>query len=184
MVAHTVTENGGGLPSLCLNGRSFVGNTPTIIAHAGQKIRWYVFNLDLGMVWHNFHPHAQRWTFADATVDVRSLSPAESFVVETVAPPVIKLPHDIQKTQDPTHRPAGAKPYQLRGDFLFHCHVEPHMMQGLAGVVRSHETVWHTDAQRDVLKKTIGLPIDGGDNVCAPVILDRCASITDGRPSR
>ena len=181
MTQHTVTENGGGLPSYCLNGRSFVGNTPTIMAQAGQKIRWYVFNLDLGMVWHNFHPHAQRWTFADATVDVRSLSPAESFVVETVAPPVIKLPHAIEKTQEPPHRPHGAKPYKLRGDFLVHCHIEPHMMQGLAGVVRSHQTVWLTDAQRDLLKKTIGLPIDYGDNDCAPVKLDRCASITGGK---
>jgi plastocyanin len=178
---HTVTENGGGLPSLCLNGRSFVGNTPTIMANAGQRIRWYVFNLDLSTVWHNFHPHAQRWTFADATVDVRSLSPAESFIVETVAPPVIKLPEAIERTQEPPHRPKDAKPYKLRGDFLFHCHVEPHMMGGLAGVVRSHETVWLTDAQRDALKKTIGLPVDAGDNACAPVQLDRCASITDGR---
>ena len=181
MVFHTVTENGGGLPSLCLNGRSFVGNTPTIIAHAGQKIRWYVFNLDLGMVWHNFHPHAQRWTFADATVDVRSVSPAESFVVETVAPPVIKLPHAIEKTQEPPHRPKDAKPYKLRGDFLFHCHVEPHMMQGLGGVVRSHQTVWLTHAQHDEVKKTIGLPLDPGDNLCPVVKLDRCASITDGK---
>jgi hypothetical protein len=55
-----------------------------IFAHSGQKIRWYVFNLDLGMVWHNFHlgmvwhnfhTHAQRWNFAGATVDERSLSP-------------------------------------------------------------------------------------------------------------
>lgn len=68
IVLHTVTENSGGLQSLCLNGRSFVGNTPTIMANMGQKIRWYVFNLDLSMVWHNFHPHAQRWNFADAGV--------------------------------------------------------------------------------------------------------------------
>lgn len=181
MLTHTVTENGGGLPSLCLNGRSFVGNTPTIVAHSGQKIRWYVFNLDLGMVWHNFHPHAQRWNFADATVDVRSLSPAESFVAETVAPPVLKLPHAIEKTQNPPHRPKDAKPYKLRGDFLFHCHVEPHMMQGLAGVVRSHQTVWLTNAQRDELIKTIGLPIDTGDNFCPTVKLDRCASIAGGK---
>src|SRR6266498_1434465 len=57
MTQHTVTENGGGLPSLCLNGRSYVGNTPTIMANTGQKICWYVFNLDLSTVWHNFHPH-------------------------------------------------------------------------------------------------------------------------------
>jgi plastocyanin len=45
---HSVVERGGdSLPSFCLNGRSFIGNTPTIIAHAGQRIRWYVFNLDL-----------------------------------------------------------------------------------------------------------------------------------------
>ena len=181
MTQHTVTENGGGLPSYCLNGRSFVGNTPTIMAQTGQKIRWYVFNLDLGMVWHNFHPHAQRWVFADATVDVRSLSPAESFVVETVAPPVVKLPHAIENTQEPPHRSHDAKPYKLRGDFLVHCHVEAHMAGGLAGVVRSHQTVWLTDAQRDLLKKTIGLPIDSGDNDCASVKLDRCASITGGK---
>ncbi len=41
MTQHTVTENGGGLPSYCLNGRSFVGNTPTIVAHAGQNINGY-----------------------------------------------------------------------------------------------------------------------------------------------
>jgi plastocyanin len=178
---HTVTENAGGLPSFCLNGRSFVGNTPTIIAHAGQKIRWYVFNLDLGMVWHNFHPHAQRWSFADATVDVRSLSPAESFVAETVAPPVIKLPHAIEETQEPPHRPHDAKPYKLRGDFLFHCHVEPHMMGGLAGLVRSHQTVWLTDAQRATVEQATGLPIDPGDNACAPIKLDRCASTASGK---
>jgi plastocyanin len=180
MTQHTVTENGGGLPSFCLNGRSFVGNTPTIVAHAGQKIRWYVFNLDLGMTWHNFHTHAQRWNFADATVDERSLSPAESFVIDTVAPPVIKLPHAIEETQEPPHRPHDAKPYKLRGDFLFHCHVEPHMMGGLAGLVRSHQTVWLTDAQRATVEKATGLPIDPGDNACAPVKLDRCASTASG----
>ena len=45
---HSVVEQGGAnLPSYCFNGRSFIGNTPTIVAHAGQRIRWYVFNLDL-----------------------------------------------------------------------------------------------------------------------------------------
>jgi len=178
---HTVTDDGGGLPSICFNGRSFVGNTPTIVARTGQKIHWYVFNLDLGMVWHNFHPHAQRWTFADATVDVRSISPAESFVLETIAPPVLLLPPDIEKTQEPKKRPKDAKQYKLRGDFLVHCHIEPHMMQGLACLVRSHQTVWLTDAQRDELVKTSGLPLDPGDNACPVVKLDRCASIASGK---
>ena len=178
---HTVTENGGGLPSLCFNGRSFVGNTPTIVAHTGQKIRWYVFNLDLGMVWHNFHPHSQRWRFADETIDVRSISPAESFVVETTAPPVLLLPPEIAKTQEPLYRPHDAKLYKLRGDFLVHCHIEPHMMQGLACVVRSHQAVWLTPTQADQLAKTTGLPIDPGNNACSSVKLDRCASAGAGK---
>ena len=89
---HSIVERGGdSLSSFCYNGRSFVGNSPTIIAHSGQRIRWYVFNLDLGMMWHNFHPHAQRWQFAKETIDVRSIGPAESFIVETEAPPYYSL---------------------------------------------------------------------------------------------
>jgi len=178
---HSVTEDGAGLPSYCLNGRSFVGNTPTIEAVTGQKIRWYVFNLDLGTIWHNFHPHAQRWQFGGETIDVRSLSPAESFVVETTAPPVILLPPDIEKTQPPEHRPAKAKPYNLRADFLVHCHVEMHMAQGLAGLVRSSQTVWLTDDQADFLRKTTGLPLDSGVNDCAPIDLDRCFTLDNGK---
>ncbi len=36
---HTVTEDDRGMPAFCLNGRSFVGNPPTITAETGQKIR-------------------------------------------------------------------------------------------------------------------------------------------------
>ena len=178
---HTVTENGAGLPSFCLNGRSFVGNTPTILAHAGQKIRWYVFNLDLSMGWHNFHVHGQRWKFANETIDSRSIGPAESFVVETTAPPVILLPADIAATQDPKHRPKGARAYHLRGDFLFHCHVEMHMMQGLAGLVRSRQTIWLTADQAKRLSAESGLPLDHGGNACPTVDDHRCEEFNCGK---
>jgi len=178
---HSVVEQGGdSLPSYCLNGRSFVGNTPTIIAETGQKIRWYVFNLDLGMGWHNFHTHAQRFRFANETYDARSLGPAESFVVETVTPPVLLLPHDIEKGQNPKHRHPHAKRYHVRGDFIFHCHVEMHMMQGLVGVVRARQTVWLTPAEKAQLEAATGLPIDLGDNDCPPVDIDRCANSMGG----
>lgn len=171
---HTVTEDGGGIPTGCLNGRAFVGNTPTIVAHTGQRIRWYVFNLDLGMNWHNFHLHAQRWRFANDNIDTRSLGPAESFVMETTAPPALLLPPDIAKTQEEHHRPKHAKKYTLCGDFLFHCHVEMHMMQGLAGLVRSKQTVWLTDEQVKRLKATTGFPQGTCDNRCPDVDHHRC----------
>lgn len=177
---HTVTENGAGIPSFCLNGRSFVGNTPTILAHCGQKIRWYVFNLDLSMGWHNFHVHAQRWQFANETIDTRSIGPAESFVVETVAPPVMLLSAEIEAMQEPHCRHKDARPYHLRGDFLFHCHVEMHMMQGLTGLVRSRQTVWLTPTQAKKIAAESGLPLDHGGNACPPVDQHRCEALNCG----
>jgi plastocyanin len=179
---HSVVERGGAnLPSYCFNGRSFIGNTPTIVAHAGQRIRWYVFNLDLSMNWHNFHLHAQRWRFAGDTIDVRVISPAESFVVETTAPPVLLLPEALQAAQHPDHRHKHAKSYHLRGDFLVHCHVEMHMMMGLAALVRSHQTVWLTPAEAHALSSTIGLALDPGNNDCPAVALDCCQQAIGGR---
>src|SRR5262249_58909098 len=128
-----------------------------------------VFNLDLGMVWHNFHPHGQRWRFADETIDGRSLGPAESFVVETTAPPALLLPPEIEKTQPPDRRPKGAKAYHLRGDFLFHCHVEMHMMAGLAGLVPPRQTAWLTKTQPHRLGAQNGLPLGHRPQYCPPV---------------
>jgi FtsP/CotA-like multicopper oxidase with cupredoxin domain len=176
---HSVIEQGGdNLPSFCLNGRSFIGNTPTIVAHAGQRIRWYVFNLDLGMGWHNFHTHGQRWRFADQMVDVRSIGPAESFVVETETPPVLLLPPGFEHCHEP-HR--GAHEYKLRGDFLVHCHVEMHMMLGLAALVRSHQTVYLTHKEAAEISATIGLALDPGGNACPKIVPDRCANAVGGR---
>ncbi len=180
-MTHSVTEDAAGMPTYCINGRAFIGNTPTIVAHAGQKIRWYVFNLDLGMGWHNFHLHGQRWKFGNEAIDIRSIGPAESFVVETVAPPVILLPEDIQHSQHPDHRHKKAVEVKLKGDFLFHCHVEMHMMMGLAGLLRSKQSVWLTPAQKAELENTIGLPIDDFSNNCPKVDEHRCEDIICGK---
>jgi plastocyanin len=175
---HSVVEQGGdALPSYCLNGRSFVGNTPTILAHAGQKVRWYVFNLDFGMTWHNFHPHAQRWKFGGEEIDVRSIGPAESFAVETEAPTVLLLPPGSQHLGHPH---AHAEPYHLRGDFLVHCHVEMHMMAGLAGLVRSQQTVYLTKQEKAKLEQDIGLALDPGTNDCPAIDMDRCKNAVGG----
>jgi plastocyanin len=176
---HSVVESGGdNLPSYCFNGRSFIGNTPTIVARSGQRIRWYVFNLDLGMNWHNFHPHAQRWQFANETIDIRSIGPAESFIVETEAPPVLLLPPSFEHCHHPHEH---SKPYHLRGEFLVHCHVEMHMMQGLAALLRCLQTVHLTPHEANHIAAEIGLPLDPGGNACPSVQLDRCANAVGGR---
>ncbi len=166
---HTATSTqGASLTTHCFNGRGFVGNSPTIVADSGQKIKWYVFNLDVGHEWHNFHPHSQRWRLGNENIDVRSLGPAESFMVETRAPPVLLLNDEMEKLQNMKEKPKNAKLFKLKGDFLFHCHVHHHMMNGMVGLVRSRQQVWLTPDMVAELKKTTGLPLDDGTNNCPP----------------
>jgi plastocyanin len=176
---HSLIEHGGdNLPSLCFNGRSFAGNTPTIVAHTGQRIRWYIFDLDLGTDWHNFHPHGQRWRFANETIDVRSIGPAESFVVETEAPPVLLLPSEFEHCYEPHD---DAKEYCLRGDFLVNCNTATHITQGLVALLRSIQTVHLTAKEAQEIGARIGLPLHRGDNSCPAIQLDRCANAETGR---
>jgi plastocyanin len=168
---HTVTSTAGATMSThCINGRGFVGNTPTIVGRTGQRIRWYVYNLDTSPTWHNFHPHAMRWKFGGEAVDGRSLGPAESFVVEAEIPPVLLLTADEEKAQLPEHRPPGATLRNFKGDFLFHCHVHHHMMNGMVGLVRARQSVWLTDDMAHEISHRTGLPpIDDGSNACPEV---------------
>lgn len=212
---HTVTDKGtAALASWCLNGRTFVGNTPTIVAESGRRIRWYVFDLDLSPTWHNFHLHGQRWQTGHERLDTRSIGPAESFVVDTIVPQAVLPPiegccdchGELREEQEPAEtyrqptrrRPAMAMAHagamgmrgtmpvtagghamghapvmvhdgdclQIRGDFLVHCHVEMHMMMGMAGLVRAVQEIEATDE----LKACLGfdLPINDG-STCPPV---------------
>jgi len=172
-IHHIVYASGGGAQTYCMNGRAYVGNTPTIEVDTGARLRWYVFNLDLGSEWHNFHPHSSRWQLPappGGASDVHSLSPAESFVANTVAPPALRLPCALEALQ--CEPPLSACRVRLKGDFLFHCHIEEHMMRGLAGLLRARQYVWVTD---DVLKQiNLELPYDDGRNDCGHVDLLRC----------
>lgn len=171
--AHIVFAGGGGKTTFCFNGRAFVGNTPIIEGNAGDTIRWYLFNLDVGSIWHNFHPHAARWQLPvppGGASDVHALSPVESLVIDTVVPCALRLPCELEDLQ--RCPPKDACLVTLCGDFLFHCHIEEHMMSGLAGLVRARQKVWITDKvlkQIDVL-----LPLNCCIDECAPVDLKRC----------
>ncbi|MCI0401751.1 MAG: DUF1929 domain-containing protein [Gammaproteobacteria bacterium] len=172
-VDHVVFSPGGGKATFCLNGRAYVGNTPTIVAESGERLRWYVFNLDMGSVWHNFHPHATRWQLPvppGGASDVHSLSPVETFVADTIVPPAIRLPCALEDLQcDP---PPHACRVRIKGDFLFHCHIEEHMMQGLAGLVRARQYLWVTEEVVNSL--SLNLPYEDGSNDCQHVDVLRC----------
>ena len=94
---------------MTINGRAFVGNTPVFEARVGDRVQWDV--LTLGDEFHTFHIHGHRWKARDGRpLDTVTVGPAESFA--------------IRFTED--------KP----GTWLYHCHVESHMMDGMIGTYR------------------------------------------------
>jgi manganese oxidase len=92
-----------------INGRAFVGNTPVFHARVGDVVQWDV--LALGDDIHTFHVHGHRWRRPDGTPqDTQVIGPAESFAV---------------RWREDTP-----------GTWLYHCHVESHMMHGMIGLYR------------------------------------------------
>jgi FtsP/CotA-like multicopper oxidase with cupredoxin domain len=89
-----------------IDGLAFIGNTPVFRAKVGEVVQWDV--LGLGDDHHSFHVHGHRWHTADGTRDVQTVSPAESFV--------------FRWKEDKA------------GTWLYHCHVEEHMMNGMIGL--------------------------------------------------
>ncbi|MBJ7456201.1 MAG: multicopper oxidase domain-containing protein [Thermoleophilia bacterium] len=92
-----------------INGRAFIGNTPTFRARVGETVEWNV--ISLGDNFHTFHVHGHRW-LNDAKVpeDTRTIGPGESFRVKW--------------TED------------APGTWYYHCHVESHMNNGMIGLFK------------------------------------------------
>ncbi len=94
---------------MTINGRAFVGNTPVFRARVGETVQWDV--LTLGDEFHTFHVHGHRWRTPDGAVrDTQVVGPAESY--------------KIRWRED------------AAGTWLYHCHVESHMMNGMIGIYR------------------------------------------------
>jgi FtsP/CotA-like multicopper oxidase with cupredoxin domain len=91
-----------------IDGRAFVGNTPVFTAKVGQLVQWDV--MAMGSEHHTFHVHGHRWRHDGRDVDTQTLGPAESFKIRW-------------READP-------------GTWLYHCHVESHMMAGMIGIYR------------------------------------------------
>jgi manganese oxidase len=90
-----------------IDGRAFVGNTPVFHARVGQLVQWDV--MAMGSEHHTFHVHGHRWIAPDGTPrDTQTVGPAETFAFRW-------------REEDP-------------GTWLYHCHVEAHMMAGMIGI--------------------------------------------------
>ena len=94
---------------MTIDGRAFVGNTPVFRAKVGDLVQWDV--MAMGSDFHTFHVHGHRWlTAGHVARDTQTVGPAESF--------------RIRWRED------------APGTWLYHCHVEDHMMRGMMGIYR------------------------------------------------
>jgi FtsP/CotA-like multicopper oxidase with cupredoxin domain len=89
-----------------IDGRAFVGNTPVFSSRVGDLVQWDV--IAIGSEHHTFHVHGHRWVTRDGEPrDTQTVGPAESLKVRW-------------RERDP-------------GTWLYHCHVETHMLAGMIG---------------------------------------------------
>jgi FtsP/CotA-like multicopper oxidase with cupredoxin domain len=87
--------------------RAFVGNTPVFTSFVGDVVQWDV--MAMGSEHHTFHVHGHRWIAPGGVPrDTQTVGPAESFA--------------IRWRED------------APGTWLYHCHVEAHMMAGMIGI--------------------------------------------------
>jgi FtsP/CotA-like multicopper oxidase with cupredoxin domain len=94
---------------MTIDGRAFVGNTPVFHAKVGELVQWDV--MAMGSDFHTFHVHGHRWlTPGDIARDTQTIGPAESY--------------RFRWRED------------APGTWLYHCHVEDHMMRGMIGIYR------------------------------------------------
>ena len=89
--------------------RAYVGNTPVFTSRVGQLVQWDV--MAMGSEHHTFHVHGHRWRAPGGVPrDTQTVGPAESFRFRWVE--------------------------RQPGTWLYHCHVEEHMMAGMIGIYR------------------------------------------------
>jgi plastocyanin len=122
----------------CINGRIYLGNTPTLLAGIASRMRFGV--VGMGSEIHTFHIHGHRWAVPgpDGNIpaaiqgspqiravsqfeDTRVFGPANSFVFT------------INGASGSFMRAGSPGPEDSKGEWHMHCHVLMHMMTGMMG---------------------------------------------------
>lgn len=124
-----------GKAGMCINGRKYLGNTPTPIAGPNTLMRFGIIGMGMGSDAHTFHIHGHRWivpgphgtdplsirssrmdTPVSQFEDTRIFGPANSFIFT-----IQEGSSTFMGAPDPV------------GEWHMHCHVLAHMMDGMMG---------------------------------------------------
>lgn len=127
-----------GSAMMCINGRKYLGNTPTVIAGLNTKMRFGVVGMGNFDGFHTFHLHGHRWVIpgpdgnnpgaiqnssqikaVSQFEDTRTFGPANSF--------------SFTINQGSFMGSVRAPDAPGLGEWHMHCHVLNHMMDGMMG---------------------------------------------------
>jgi plastocyanin/FtsP/CotA-like multicopper oxidase with cupredoxin domain len=137
---HTLGDAG-----MCINGRKYLGNTPTVIARPrvgtepGTKMRFGV--VGMGSDFHTFHIHGHRWILPGPTgTDLNTIqnsiqhSPVSQFEDTRAFGPANSFVFTIDEDSGlPSFFRAEPSVEPAIGEWHMHCHVLEHMMMGMMG---------------------------------------------------
>ena len=167
---------------MAINGRQWLGNTPTLVGGTDTKMRFGLVAMN-NLTFHTFHLHAHRWVIP---------GPSGGNVGGDVPPPgtgVQVSPLDVGASQFEDTRifgPANSFSFTINqgsfmgpplgggalGEWHMHCHVLSHMMGGMMGsllIVEEGQVV--TTLPRGVPCPVDEGDVDEGDIVCAQEVI-------------
>jgi len=123
---------------MCINGRKYLGNTPTMVAGTSTRMRFGV--VGMGSDVHTFHIHGHRWVIPGphgntpaATQGSIMDTPVSQFEDTRIFGPANSFVFTIQGQAGSFMRAGGPTQSQAIGEWHMHCHVLAHMMTGMMG---------------------------------------------------
>lgn len=155
---HTLNGVGG----MAINGRVYLGNTPTIVAGFETRMRFGV--VGMGSDVHTFHIHGHRWVIPGpqgntpaAIQGSAMVQPVSQFEDTRIFGAANSFVFTIDGKSGSFMRAGGPSPQDSVGEWHMHCHMLSHMMTGMMGsllIVGGGELA---------LALPVGVPCEHGD---------------------
>ncbi len=156
---HTLNGVGG----MAINGRVYLGSTPTIVAGFETRMRFGV--VGMGSDVHTFHIHGHRWVIPGpqgntpaAIQGSAMVQPVSQFEDTRIFGAANSFVFTIDGKSGSFMRAGGPSPQDSVGEWHMHCHMLSHMMTGMMGsllIVGGGELA---------LALPVGVPCELGDN--------------------
>ena len=130
---------------MVINGRKYLGNTPTMIAGTGTLMRFGVVGMGTSASLHTFHLHGHRWTIPgpdgitpDTIMQSAEVRAVSQFEDTRLFGPANSFAFTINEGTTAGGLPSfmragGPSPALAKGEWHMHCHVLDHMMDGMMG---------------------------------------------------